>query len=70
MARKKKLTGPGFFMEATWRDLKPVLDRLLLKHDRLQELYRITDSSKLPEYLSDENLDVVEAAKRKLEELT
>lgn len=70
MANKKRLTGPGYFMEATWQDLKPDLDMFLRRHDRLQELCRITDSSKLPEYLTDEDPLVVEAAKRKLDELT
>ncbi len=45
---------------------KKVTRRMDLQ-DIIQE---ITDSAKLPEYLTDEDLDVVEAAKSRLEELT
>jgi len=48
----------------------PELDYYIRCMVKLSSVQKVTDIAKLPEYLSDEDLDVREAATVKLEELT
>ncbi len=66
---KLKRVGIGFgdfLTPGTTHDGRRHIDKLI----RLNRIWRITDPAELPEYLTDEDPDVVEAAKRKLKELT
>lgn len=49
-----------------WPEIEQYVRRIKL----LGIILEITDPAELPEYLTDEDLDVVEMAKRKLDELT
>lgn len=46
------------------------LDRYIRRMEKMREIDKITDLAGLPEYLSDEDPDVVVVAKVKLEELS
>lgn len=64
-------TGLGDFIFVNgWPELKPELDMFIRRMERLQEIGEIIDLAELPEYLSDEDLRVAEAAIVKLEQLT
>jgi len=52
-----------------WDELKPDLDKFIRRAELLTIIQEITDLAELPEYLSDEDLRVIEAAKLKLDEL-
>jgi len=53
-----------------WNECKPDADKFIRRMHSLREIPEITDPAELPEYLSDTDLSVVEAAELKLRELT
>lgn len=65
------MTGLGDYMFIDpWQEMKPEFDRYIRRTEILPVIREITDPAELPEYLSDEDPRVIEAAKRKLDELT
>lgn len=52
------------------RSVKRELDRYVLRMEKMSQIDKMTNPAGLPEYLSDEDPTVVEAAKVKLEELS
>lgn len=67
----KVMTADGdiFFVDP-WQEMKPELDMFIRRSEILPVIREITDPAELPEYLSDEDPRVIEAAKLKLDELT
>lgn len=65
-----RLTDDGTYIFVNgWHELKPELDMFIRCMERLKMIQEITDLTELPEYLSDEDPRVVEAAILKLEQL-
>ena len=65
------MTGLGdYFVIDPWQEMKPEFDRYIRRTEILPVIRKITDLAELPEYLSDEDPRVIEAATRKLDELT
>lgn len=67
----KVMTADGdiFFVDP-WQEMKPELDMYIRRSEILLVIRETTDPAELPEYLSDEDPRVIEAAKLKLDELT